>query len=140
MLEDAGVDKKYADGEVVFKQGDTGNEMYIVRSGKVKIFRTKDGKETMLAHLKPDDFFGEMAFFGDQPRSASVVAVGETTLQVVDKRAFMHLIKAPVVWSIMEKMSDRIREIDDKVEDLSVQDQVRKEHLSTLTIRNSWFV
>lgn len=140
MLEEHGINMKFADGKVIFKQGDSADEMYVVRSGKVRIFRTKEGKETTLDHLGSGEFFGEMALFGDRPRSASAQVVGGTELQIIDKDAFMGLIKEPVVYNILEKMSERIREVDDKVEDLSVQDQVRKEHLGSLTVRNQWFV
>jgi len=81
-----------------------------------------------------------MALFGDAPRSASAQADVETQLQVVDKDAFLSQVREPVVWTMLEKMSERIRQVDDKVEDLSVQDQVRKEHLGSLTVRNQWFV
>lgn len=132
MLEEYGIVRKCKDGETVFREGDPAKEMYIIRSGKVKIFRTGRGKEVKLATLQPNDFFGEIALFGDYPRSASAQAVGETELQIVDKDTFMSFIKEPAVWTVLEKMSERIRQVDDRLEKLSVQDQVRKEHLSSL--------
>lgn len=140
MLEEAGSTKRYADGDAIFSQGDGGNELYIVRSGKVRIARTMGGQENVLAHLKPGEFFGEMALFTDQPRWASARAVGDTEIQVVAKDDLKRVIPEPVVWIMLEKMSERIRQIDDQVEDLVVKDQVRKEHLGALTVRNQWFV
>lgn len=140
MLEEHGINRKYAGGDVIFKQGDSAKEMYIVRSGIVEIYRTTGGRETSLTKLKPSEFFGEMALFSDAPRSASAKAVGGVELQIIDKHAFMSLINEPVVFDMLKKMSDRIRQVDEKVEELSVQDQVRKEHLGTLTVRNSYFV
>lgn len=140
MLEEHGTMKKYNSGDMVFKQGDKGNEMYIIRSGKVKIFRTGKGREVELATLGPSEFFGEMALFGNHARSASARVEGNAEIQVVDAQTFKSFIKEPIVWAILEKMSEVVREIDDKLEELSVQDQLRKEHLSNLVNRNRWLV
>ncbi len=140
MLEEHGTVKRYGAGELVFGQGQPGDAMYIIQSGMVEIYRDADGKETKLTTLKAGEFFGEMALFASKPRSASARAVGATELQVIDKATFKDIIKEPVVWEMLDKMSERIRQVDDKIEELSVQDQVRKEHLGTLTVRNSWFV
>lgn len=139
MLEEHGIIRQYKSGDTVFKEGDKEKEMYVVRSGKVKIFRTRQGREVKLATLQPDDFFGEMALFGDHLRSASAQAVSDTELQVLDKDTFMSFVKQPVVWVVLAKMSERIREVDDKIEELSVQDQLRKEHLASLVSRKRWF-
>lgn len=140
MLEGEGTIWRLGDGETIFNQGDSGREMYVVRSGKVRIFRSKDGKETTLTHLGPGDFFGEMALFAERPRSAYAQAVGETELQTIDKEIFQGLVGEDVVWSMLDKMSERIRQVDDKVEELCVQDQMLKDHLGTLSVRNQWFV
>ena len=121
MLEEHGVIRKYREGEMVFEQGDQVKEMYIIRSGKVRIFRETDD--------------GEMAFFGSQTRSASAKAVDDAELLVVDKETLTNFIKDPVIWSILERMSERIREVDDKIEGLLVKDIVRKEHLKSIISR-----
>ncbi len=132
MLEEHGRIKNYKDGEVIFKEGDKGQEMYLVREGKVKIVRTGKEKPVTLATLGIGEFFGEMALFGDQVRSAAAQAVGDTELSIVDKETFMSFIKDPVIWTVLEKMSDRIREVDDKLEALSVEGELRKDHISSL--------
>ncbi len=61
--------------EMLFRQGDTGDSLFIIISGQVKVFRTgSDGVETVLAHRGPSDSIGEMALLTDEPRSASVRA------------------------------------------------------------------
>ncbi len=140
MLEEHGKTQQFEAGELIFRQGQSGDSMYLIVSGKVEIYRNKEGKETKLGRLKPGEFFGEMALFDSKPRSASARTVGQTELQVIDRDAFKALMKDPIVWEMLEKMSGRIRQVDEKIEELSVQDQVRKEHLSTLTVKNSWFV
>jgi CRP-like cAMP-binding protein len=135
MLEEHGIIKKYSQGEMVFEQGNKAKEMYIIRCGKVKIYRqTKEG-EVVFANLGPDEFFGEMAFFGNQTRSASAKALEDSELLVVDRETMMKFIKEPVIWSVLERMSQRIREVDDKIEDLLVKDMMRKEHLKSIISR-----
>ena len=140
MLEEHGRLRALQDGEKVFAQGEPGNEMYIVRSGMVEIYRVRDGREIPLTNLGEGEFFGEMALFDESPRSASARAKGDTELQVIDKDTFSSFITEPIVWTILENMGKRIRQVDDKIEELSVQDQVRKEHLSSLSTQRRWFL
>ena len=63
-------------GEVLFHEGDTGDKLYIVGEGKVKLGRTSaDGRENLLAILGPGQMFGELSLFDPGPRSATVTAV-----------------------------------------------------------------
>ena len=67
-------------GEVLFHEGDSGDKLYIVTDGKVKLGRTSsDGRENLLAILGPGQMFGELSLFDPGPRSATVTAVTETT-------------------------------------------------------------
>ncbi len=81
-----------------------------------------------------------MALFGDRPRSASAQALDETELLIIDKDTFRSLLKDPMIMDIFVEMSKRIREVDDKLEKLSIQDHLRKEHLSSLATQRRWFV
>lgn len=113
-----GITVSYPDGAVVFRQGDPAAEMYVVRSGSVRITRTgDDGGTCELGLIGPGDFFGEMALFVPGTRSATAVAVGETELDCVDKPTFMALVKDPVVWRILAKMSERVRATDERLAD-----------------------
>ena len=132
--------KRFADGELVCKQGARGDCMYIIRYGRVRIFRDQDGTETTLATLKPGDSFGEIALFDDKPRSASAQAIGDTEVEVVPRAAFEALQCDPIIHQVMVKMGQRIREIDDAFEKLSVEAQQRREFQSTLSMRRSWLV
>jgi len=79
-------ERKYMNGEDVFKEGDPGAAMYIIRKGKIDI--TKDFGENntvTLATLKDGEFFGELALLQSMPRSASAHAVGETWLLAFSK-------------------------------------------------------
>ena len=68
-------------GEVLFHEGDSGDKLYIVLDGKVKLGRTSsDGRENLVAVMGPGEVFGEMALFDPSPRSTAATAVSETQL------------------------------------------------------------
>src|SRR3954452_17148118 len=67
-------------GEALFREGDEGDKLYIVKDGKVKLGRSSsDGRENLLAILGPGQMFGELSLFDPGPRSATVTAVTDTT-------------------------------------------------------------
>ncbi|HEV8616089.1 MAG TPA: cyclic nucleotide-binding domain-containing protein [Methylomirabilota bacterium] len=73
-------------GQVLFREGDGGEEMFIVRRGSIVISKgVKDRVEQVLARIGPGDFFGEMALFDRSPRSATVQADSESILLVLDR-------------------------------------------------------
>lgn len=132
MSERKGIIKHLEDKEMIFSEGEKGDSMYVVESGYVRIFRKRSGRDIEYGIIGPGEFFGEMAMFAEHTRSASAQAKGETTLQVVDVENFIARVKDPLVWNVIRKLSERILEIDDRIEGLITQDQVRKEHLSNL--------
>jgi len=75
----------YKKGETIFKEGDVGDEMYIIKSGRVEIVKNINDEELVLATLDANSFFGEMALFGDKKRSATVRAVDDTQMITINK-------------------------------------------------------
>lgn len=79
--------------EVIIRQGDVDDSMFIVSSGRVKITKTGDqGKEVVLAHLTDGAFFGEMALLSESPRTASVIAEEETLLFQVSREVLASVV------------------------------------------------
>jgi CRP-like cAMP-binding protein len=75
-------------GQVLFREGDGGDEMFVVRRGSIVISKAVTGRvEQVLARIGPGDFFGEMALFDRSPRSATVQADSDSTLLVLDRPA-----------------------------------------------------
>jgi CRP-like cAMP-binding protein len=75
-------------GQALFREGDAGDEMFIVRRGSIVISKAVTGRvEQVLARIGPGDFFGEMALFDHSPRSATVQADSDSALLVLDRRA-----------------------------------------------------
>lgn len=106
--------KLYQDGEVIVEQGTVGDCMYIIQLGKVEVIQRKGDKEFCLAVLAEGDFFGEMALFGQERRSARVRALGGALVLTLEKKSFLRSIHndPSLAFSIMKKMADRIQELE----------------------------
>jgi len=104
--------KKYKKGEIILVQGDRGNEMHIILSGKAKVYKTIDRQKTKLGFLGPDDFFGEMTLFLHLPRSATVEAVEDTEILTFNKDSFLDMIRAEpeIADQIITTMAKRLHE------------------------------
>ena len=81
-------------GASVFREGDQGDQLYFIVSGKVKLGRTSpDGRESLLAILGPGELFGEMALFDPSPRTATATAVSETRLAGLRNESLNSLLR-----------------------------------------------
>jgi CRP/FNR family transcriptional regulator len=80
-LQSAARTRRFRRGDIVFAEGESGDALYVVIDGKVKIFRTSpDGRENMLAVLGPGEMFGELSLFDPGPRTATVAAITDCSL------------------------------------------------------------
>ncbi|MGD8998711.1 MAG: cyclic nucleotide-binding domain-containing protein [Anaerolineae bacterium] len=115
---DAGaLGKVYQDGQVIIHQGEVGDAMYVIQEGQVEVIIEQDGEEVRLAVRGEGDFFGEMAIFDREVRSATIRALGPVRVLTVDRRNFLRRIQADssLAFRIVETMSRRIRELDNEV-------------------------
>lgn len=107
----------YHDGESIVREGDAGECMYIIQSGRVQVVKEGETGTVVLKELADGDFFGEMAVFDREMRSATVRAVGDVRVLTVDKK--MLLRKAhedpSLVFRIMVTMSKRIRDLNEQL-------------------------
>jgi len=78
MLAHAAVRHVFAPGETVIRAGDEGSSMFVVHNGRVQVQINDNGRPRPVATLNEGDFFGEMALFTGEPRTANVVALEET--------------------------------------------------------------
>jgi len=107
-------------GQVLFHEGDEGDDMYIIQSGRVAIKKkVKDG-DTTLAVLEKGDFFGEMAILERMPRSASAEVIEDGDLIVISGEMFGDMIKAnpEIAVRMLRKQSIRLRETNRQLENL----------------------
>jgi CRP-like cAMP-binding protein len=109
--------KTYGDGEVIIRQGDVGDCMYVIQAGQVEVVREDGDQELRLAMLDEGAVFGEMALFDRETRSATVRAVGEARVLTLDKRTFLRRVHEDpsVAFRIVQSMSYRIRQLNDEL-------------------------
>jgi len=109
--------KIYHDGEVIIRQGDIGDCMFVIQEGKVEVILETRDKEVLLDVHGEGEFFGEMAIFDRDVRSATIRALGETRVLTVDKKNFMRRVHADpaLAFRLVETMSRRIRELVDLI-------------------------
>lgn len=107
----------YIDGEEIVREGEVGRCMYVIQSGRVEVVRGDDGAVQQLAVLGEGDFFGEMALFGEDERSATVRALGEARVLKVDKRTLLRRIQEDplLALNLLEALSSRVRRLNDEV-------------------------
>lgn len=80
---------KMKDGEVIIEEGASAYYAYVLKEGNAKVIKHIYGKEVLVNTLHPGDIFAEMAFLSGKARSASVVADGNVTLEMIGKEDFM---------------------------------------------------
>ena len=98
----------HAPGEVIVQAGDRGNSMYLILEGRARVV----GKSRRV--LRPGDFFGEMALIDGGPRSATIIAASQVRAMMVQRRAFLKLLKQnpQVGLAIMETLAERVRRLE----------------------------
>ena len=117
--------KTYNDGEVITRQGDVGDCMYVIQQGQVQVLVEKDGVETPLRIAKEGEFMGEMAIFDREERSATLRALGEARLLTIDKKNFLKRVHEDpsLAFRLVRTMSKRVRDLSDEITRLKSTDR-----------------
>jgi CRP-like cAMP-binding protein len=113
-MREGALGREYFGGETIIQQGETGDCMYVVQSGQVEVVQKVNGGEQRLAVLETGDFFGEMALFEREVRSATVRALEDARVLKIDKKTLLRRIKEDPLLAVnlLETMSGRIRELN----------------------------
>ena len=114
-METSALGKTYRDGEVIVRQGEAGDCMFVIQAGQVEVIRDNERqKPVRLTVLHETDFFGEMAIIDREVRSATVRALGDAQVFTVDKKSFLRRVHEDpsLAFRILQQMSHRIRELD----------------------------
>lgn len=111
-------------GDVVFKEGDPGNTMFVIRKGKIRITKRVRGGEKTFAVLGPGEFFGEMAILNGAPRSATATAAEDAMLLEVDAKRFEGMItkQAEIAVRFIQKLARRLQDADQMIAILTKRD------------------
>ena len=119
-----GVTRTFPARAILINEGDTTDSLYIVLSGRVKVYASSDdGREVVLTEYGPGEYFGELAIDGEK-RSASVKAIAPCTCRVVqasEMRQFM--VDYPdFAWHLTRKLGHMVRRLTAQVSSLALQD------------------
>ncbi len=116
-MEKGALGKVYRDGEVILRQGEVGDCIYVIQSGRVEVLHERNGKAVQLVVLGEGDTFGEIAILERGTRSATVRALGEVRVLTLDKRTILRRIHEDpsLVFRTMQGMARRIRELSSEL-------------------------
>ncbi|HZY45732.1 MAG TPA: cyclic nucleotide-binding domain-containing protein, partial [Anaerolineae bacterium] len=122
--------RRYTSGEVLVRQGDAGESLFVIKDGQVKVnVRSESGQSTTVATHGPGNFFGEMSLLTGEPRTASVVAQIDTEVVVVDKADVTKLLMADS--SIAEALSNVIESrLRGTAEQIALEEEARSGKLT----------
>lgn len=105
-----GIYRNYDDKQVIFCENEPGDELFIVKSGRVKIVRQRDGMELVISVLNQGEIFGELAILSSKPRNASAISIGKSTVLPINQAALLKLVeKSPIILKkIFTAISSRV--------------------------------
>jgi len=119
--------ESYGQGHIIFREGDTGGQLYLIMDGRIRISREVSGMgEEALAILGPGEAFGEMSIIDDFPRSADARVHERCRLLVLERESVEELLfldkelAYEILWNVVKILSSRLRETNDKMTFLSV--------------------
>lgn len=110
----------YDTGKIIFREGDVGDQMYIIQDGSVRISKKIGGKEHILAVLAKGDFFGEMAIVNQAARTATATAAGTVRLLAFNREGFISMVEknARIALNIIDKLCRRLQQADVQIQHL----------------------
>ncbi|MBL8515475.1 MAG: Crp/Fnr family transcriptional regulator [Betaproteobacteria bacterium] len=125
LVTDMTIEKQVPKNSVVITEGEVGDSLYAIMSGRVKVFiGDEEGREIILKMLGPGDVFGEMSLIDRQPRSASVSTLEPCVFKVLSHSSFeICLDRAPrIAIGVMNALAKRLRDADRKITTLALMD------------------
>jgi CRP/FNR family cyclic AMP-dependent transcriptional regulator len=116
--------REYAPGEVLFREGETGEVMFVIQSGSVRISKNLAGYDKVLATLGPGEFFGEMAILNGKPRTATATILSKTRCLVIESRTLEEMVanNSEIALRLIKKLAKRLDSADSLVEILLHRD------------------
>jgi CRP-like cAMP-binding protein len=116
---------KLSKGQTLFKEGDSGDRLYVVVSGKIKLGTASgDGRENLLAILGPGEMFGELSLFDPEPRTSTATAVTDVRLVSLAHDQVIGLVTShpQVSLEILRRLAQRLRKSNETLADLVFAD------------------
>lgn len=117
--------RKYPKNTILFMEGDTSGQLFIIKSGLVCVYTDdNEGRQLVLNYMGPDEYFGELSLLDDKPRSASVVTVKDSELVSISRENFRAFLRDnPCLFeSLIVELSGRVRSLTENVKDMALLD------------------
>ncbi len=114
VVDDHTLGTSYADGDVIFQEGDQCDALYVVQTGYVRVVSIQSsGKEIEIAVAGPGEVFGITSLFGDSPRSASALSFGQSSVLKLERGRIMKAINSDpsLVFFILKSISLRAKKL-----------------------------
>lgn len=110
-------------GTALFREGEQGDRLYIVRSGLIKLSRRVHGTEVMIDEIGPGEFCGEIALVNDQPRTCTALVIKEAEVIVLEREQFEGMItKNPeIALRMIKKMSERLNRAHYRISNMALR-------------------
>jgi CRP/FNR family transcriptional regulator len=121
---DVAVPRRFAAGQVIFREGDSGDTCYVVRSGHCRALRENtDGRMIALAHFGPGDIFGELAMFDDERRSATIESLDAVEAVAIAGSDMRRLLRehSDIAAKLVSALGRRLREANERLTRQSFQ-------------------
>ncbi len=121
----SGVTQNFKKNSIILSEEESGSALFVIVEGKVKVSRSSgDDKEVILAILNESDFFGEMSLLDGMTRSATVTAIEDSKLFIIQRTEFLDLLKKypDVSIALLTELTKRLRASSMKVKALSLKD------------------
>ncbi|MCH8933765.1 MAG: cyclic nucleotide-binding domain-containing protein [Nitrospinae bacterium] len=115
--------QRYANGDIIVSEGIVSNNAYIILEGKVNVTKKVDKKSILINSLSKGEVFGEMGMISQSTRSASVVAVGNVTIGVIDREQFEATVSQlpEDIQAIVKALVDRLRYTSDQLSKIGLE-------------------
>lgn len=145
-IESLTVSRSYPKNSVIINEGDQANAMYMVKTGKVRVYVSDNqGKEFILNTMGIGEYFGELSLLDDEKRSASVMTTESATFSIIYKEDFTKAIlnNPQLALALLKNLTGRIRQLTDNVKTLALQDvygRIRKTLMGMATEVDGEFV
>ena len=115
--------RSFEKGETVYRAGDEGGTLFVLHTGRAKLFRLNaNGKEQVLRLVEPGEFMGELSLFSSLPLTDNAQALEETTMCVLQGERLKELMaKYPsIAFKVMDELSRRLEKAENRIEDISL--------------------
>lgn len=114
---------RYADGQIILKEGSYGDALYLILSGKVEVSKIIDGRKAVVAVLDQGAVLGELSFIDKKPRPATATAVGEVMVGVIDKEFLEYEVnKMSYEFSlVLNALAERLRKTTEAYAELKAE-------------------